>query len=247
MSADGFFGRIFGRNEGPSKTREPSLALAEKYGWSTVPAEVIYSAFDQIVAPGSFGFGSVKRGLAAVQVNDDIFHVIQFCAGKGSLYSIRWGVSLAYVPHEWSDKCKFHRTLKSVHFDLFENASDFLVKDPYSGEDRQYLVNTLHGETCLRGDLTRAWRLLQPVTQQWFASCAGLDGVLNQANKHVNHDWRSFRHHPDPKLVRAFTLARLGQLAEGAKALEELAAVADGKYKSVELQNALRQTARPKS
>ena len=106
------------------------------------------------------------------------------------------------------------------------------------------MVDTLHGEVCVRHDLTRAWCNLKPVIQDWFALCSSLEGVLRKSAEHVNHTWPSFRHFPDPKLVYAFTLARLGKLSDGASALEELVKSDGETYASNELRNALQRIAK---
>jgi|SRR5947209_5499632 len=247
MPFDGLFRRHFRREDNSSKTnmtewQKACTARAEKYGYSKVPAAVVYTAFAEIVKPSTFGFAPMKSGLVAAKVSDDIFHVIELRSGKGDIYSFRWGVSLAYVPHDWCGKCTFHRTLKSVHLDLFEDAGEFLVRDPYSAEGWQYYTDSGHGEICMREDLARAWCNLKPIILHWFDTVSNLEGILDRATAHVNHSWQSFRHHPDPKLVSAFTLARLGRVSEGKNALEDLMELNRETYCSIELRGALDKT-----
>ncbi|PYJ58478.1 MAG: hypothetical protein DME24_16295 [Verrucomicrobia bacterium] len=91
----------------------------------------------------------------------------------------------------------------------------------------------------MREDLARACGNLKPIILHWFDSTSNLDGILNRAAVQVNHLWQGFRHHPDPKLVYAFTLARLGRVSEGKTALEELIESNRETYGSIELRCAL--------
>lgn len=194
-----------------------SVRLADRakhFGWNEVPASVVYATFDEVVANSEPNFTLLKKGSLGRQVSRDITHLISFSpGGRGGMYGFSWGVSLAYVPHEWSPKPKFHRTLKSARFALWENI-EFVVTDPSSREVETYLVDAMHGEECMRSDLLRTWSKLQLRIRLFFEQSSNLEGVLNRATQHANRKWDSFLHFPDPKIVEAFTLARLGKSAE---------------------------------
>jgi len=190
------------------------MARAKEYGWSQVAASSVYACFGEIVVNSEPTFALLKDGLVVRQSYADVVQMIQLGAGKGGMYVFRWGVSLGFVPHDWSPRLKYHRTLKSARLDLWENPSDFLIADPYSGEDWDYLVDTMHGEPCMRRDMQMAWSRLHQVINSFFSYMGNLEGILQRAKEHATKDWQSFRHSPDPKMVQAFTLARLGRLPE---------------------------------
>jgi hypothetical protein len=214
---------------------EWTVDRAKKYGWSPVAASEVYACFEEVVAAAEPTFTSLKKGSLVRQDSSDFVSLIRLCAGKGATYSFRWGLSLAFLPHEWEPGSKYHRTLKSARFDLWENPSDFLVADAYSGEDLNYLVDSMHGAACMRQDMQRAWSKLQPTIKLFFESCATLEGVLLRAHEHSIKDWQSFRHWPDPKMVEAFTLARLRRVPEAESLLRAFVA----ENKSIEAPNDL--------
>jgi hypothetical protein len=223
--------------------KDPSLQRLEdrnaRYGVHPVPAARVYAITAGLVQAAELQFTEVKEGRWARTVDPDIIQLLSLQAGKGAAYVFRWGLSLSFVPHEWSPQPKFHRTLKAARPDLFETAGEFLVKDPFSGEDEKFTADTLHGEECFREDLQRAWSGLRPYLANWFSSTTTLAGVLAVAKTHAEKDWQSFRHSPDPKMVYAFTLARSGRMEEGRRALKELAAANPETYGAPELESAL--------
>ena len=197
---------------------------AKHLGWDQVPASEVYQAFNEIVASSEQAFASLADGKLARQVAGDIVHLITFTAGgRGGVYAFRWGVSLAYVPHEWVPKAKYHRTLKSARVALWEDV-EFVVADPASPEVETCLVDIMHGAACMRSDLVRAWGKLQPAIRAFFSQSSSLEGVLESATAQTHRKWEGFRHSPDPGVVRAFTLARLGRLAEAESVLGEFIA-----------------------
>jgi hypothetical protein len=107
---------------------------AKKYGYEMVSASKVYDAFNTIAPPSLPRFAVLKEGQLVREVCSDIVHLINLSATKGGRYTFRWGVSLTYVPHEWDPKPKFHRTLKSARFDLFEDPYEFLITDHFSAE-----------------------------------------------------------------------------------------------------------------
>jgi len=198
------------------------------------------------VLPALADFTRLKKSCFAKQINEDIFHAIKFERSRGS-YVFRWGVSLSNVPHEWEEKYKFHRTLKSARFDLYDSTQS-LTKDCYSATVH-LMASFLHGEECFREELATAWKNLEPVIRNWFAAAATLDGVLNTAKTQMNspaneHSSAHYKyHHPRPKMVYAFTLAKIGRFQEGLIILAELQSENEF-YSSDELPKALRQIAK---
>jgi hypothetical protein len=218
------------------------MVRAKEYGWHQVAAATVYASFGEIVANAEPMFALLKNGLLARQSSDEVVQMIQLSAGKGGSYGFRWGVSLGFIPHEWSPRPRFHRTLKSARLDLFEEPFNFLIADHCSGEGWDYLVDGMHGESCMRRDMLAAWSKLQPVIDSFFNALSSLDGVLRKANEHATKSWQSFRHHPDPKVVQAFTLARLGRLPEAEGLLSSFVAEDKGFECPQDLLAALRKT-----
>jgi hypothetical protein len=217
--------------------------VAEYGGYNVISDAVAISIFESIVLPSLSDFVRVKKGLFVKQVDKDIFHVLTFKQGK-TAYGFGWGVSLAYVPHKWDETCKFHRTLKSARCDLFDQEHN-LRKDRTSAMNPPYnMIDFFLGEICFRDDLVRAWTNLEPIIRTWLTSITTLDEVLNQAKFQVTHSHHYQCHFPSPRLVYAFTLARLGRVEEGAATLKDLMKSESQFYSSEELPKALRQIAK---
>jgi hypothetical protein len=194
-----------------------------KYGNCRVPATTVHDIFEEVVHPQHLGFALIKKGLFGKQIANDIAHLLKFQAYKGAMYSFRWGVSLGYMPHEWKPKLKCHRSFASARFDLFEQPFDFLFTGttPWR-ESETYGVDTLHGEICLREDLELAWKKTSPTVVTWLDSMQSPNGILQRAYEQMSRVWSGPLHHPDPAMVYAFTLAKIGRIGEALVVLHEL-------------------------
>src|SRR2546421_10530882 len=95
---------------------ERVMDRAKEYGWSQVAAAKLYATFDEIVSQAEPTFTPLKNGQLVRQSSESIVQMFQIGACKGGQYAFRWGLSLAFVPHEWSPRPKFHRTLKTARF-----------------------------------------------------------------------------------------------------------------------------------
>jgi len=185
---------------------------AAQYGFRQISAAVVYGLFDMIVAPTTPGFAILKPGLYGKHVTSEIFHLIKFQAYKGATYMIRWGVSLTYMPHAWLPKPKWHRTMASAQFDLFEEPVDYLVSDDAPWREReQFYAATTYGEACLRDDLTRAWQRVRPALVDWFATAQSPQEIAHKAEAQLQRRWSGHHHYPPPALVAAFSYARAGE------------------------------------
>lgn len=235
--------RILGRSSekrGHAKrTDEVDSIRLDQSPYDLVSAECVDNAAREIVDADALGFEHLKKRTWVRKVTPDIFQLLSLTATKGAGYVFRWGVSTTYLPHDWDPKPKFRRTLKSARYDLFEDAGEFIVRDPYSQESRFYLVEGLLGEEALRKTLHRTWIKLWPYLQRWFSEVVSLEGVLTKAQRQVSHYWRSFRHFPDPKLVVAFTLARIGRIDQARETLRRLVSEIPEYYGSGVLADAL--------
>ena len=76
--------------------------LAKYGGYDVISDAAAISIFESIVLPSLNDFVRLKKGLFAKQIETNIFHVLKFGQGK-TTYQFSWGVSLAYVPHQWDE------------------------------------------------------------------------------------------------------------------------------------------------
>jgi hypothetical protein len=194
---------------------------ARKHGYEIVSASKVYDAFNNTVPPSLPKFAALKESQLAHEVCPDIVHLIKLSALKGGMYTFRWGVSLSYVPHEWDPKPKFHRTLKSARFDLWEDPFEFLITDHDSDEAGDFFIDTLHGEQCMKDDFAKSWSKLRPEITGRLELLTTLEGVLQKGIEHAARKWIGPRHWPYPGIVHAFTLARLGNMSEADSVLRE--------------------------
>jgi len=194
--------------------------IAAKYGYQTIPASTVYHAFEEMTQPAKLGFATIKTGLYGKVVNADLVHLMKLQALKGAGYSVWWGVSLPYMPHEWRTSLRWHRTFKSSRLDLFETPHDYfpaIMADWREGE--KYVADTLHGELYLQETLQLMWKRLHHEITTWFSSVQSLDSILQKAHEQVERKWTGPHHQPDPLMVYAFTLGRIGHTEEAMMAL----------------------------
>ena len=152
-------------------------------------------------------------------MHPDIVQLLRFQAYKGYSYGFVWGVSLAFVPHEFDRRLRFHRTMKSADLDLFEAASDEFVR---RGEtERRGFLAAGYGADVLRRDASEAWELVTPRVSAWWESTTTVEGVLHRATEQVAQRPKGPRHWPPPELVRTCALARLGRSDEARDSLAE--------------------------
>ena len=196
--------------------------IAAKYGYSTVPASVVYQAFERIARLERKGFTPIKTGLYGRVINEDIVHLIKLQPLKGRDYTVWWGVSLSFIPYKWDTRLRWRRTFKSSRFALFETPFDYFSLGTANWRERErFVANTLHGEEYFKRTLEELWRRLEGEIDSWFGSTESLSGVLEKAREQVERKWIGPSHHPNPLMVYAFTLARLGYIEEAHIAIEK--------------------------
>lgn len=192
--------------------------IASVYGYHTVPTATIYQSFKDLVQPTKLGFEIIRRGLFGRVVNKDLLHLLKLQAIKGASYSVWWGVSLSYMPHEWGSRLRWHRSIKSSRFDLFEIPGN----SPGNWyENESCLVDSCHGQAYFMETLDAMWDRLSLGIQDWFSSVRSLQNVAEKAHEQTKRKWASAHHHPDPLLVYAFSLARMRCREEAMTALDE--------------------------
>jgi hypothetical protein len=205
--------------------------MAQQYGYDFIPAQTSYQAFVEIVRPDILGCTETKLGTYARSASSHIFHMLSLQAYKGRNYGIRWGVSLSYVPNNWDEKLRWHKTLKSCRYDLFEEPATYppLLK---SGIEDFY-APTIFGEACFRSELTRIWTGISPTIKQWFITTSSLQQVLQRAEEQMRRKW-DLRHYPDPAVVYLLTMAILGDPVTALSKLPAHSEDLDGEYRNTE-------------
>jgi hypothetical protein len=194
----------------------------QKYGkeeWSPLPADEVYRQLEEIAEPARAGLEPIRRGLFGRQVHPDIIQLLRFQPYKGYSYGFVWGVSLAFVPHEFERRLRFHSTLKSADLDLFEDAADVFER---RGEtERRGFVPAGYGADVFRHDATDAWEFVKPRLSEWWKSTTTVGGVLERVAEQIAHPPGRARHWPAPELVQACALARVGRIEEAKESLAE--------------------------
>jgi len=211
-------------------------AVVEKYGYGEVPAREVYDLFDKTAASGLGGFTLVKPGFSVRKVSEDVAHVIKLQALKGLAYAVWWGVSLSYVPHVQGGRVRWHRTPKAARLDLFETPFDYFdLADKDRDASEHFFAYNGHRLEYLRETMTRMWNVVDDPIRSWFADTLDLVGVLARAEEHRHRAWRGPGHDPDPRLVCAFTLARLGRGSDARDVLEEYLENSGGREPAADL------------
>jgi hypothetical protein len=189
-----------------------------RYGWEQVPVAELRDHFDRVVALGRDGFEHVKPGIYARSVGDDVVQLAKLLSSKDGTYSLQWGVSLPWMPHEFVPKPRWHRTLKSARMDLFEWPVTLV---PVVGESpNEWHVNLSHGPAYMALTFDAMWRRLGPRMNAFFERVRTGGAVLAAAQAQcADKDSQFSCHDPHPQLVLAFTAARLADAATAAEAL----------------------------
>jgi hypothetical protein len=102
--------------------------------------------------------------------------------------------------------------------DLWESAADEFERR--GGDELDGFVPASYGAEVLRRDTSYAWQFVYPRVEEWFATTATVEGVLARAREQMALPGVP-AHWPEPSLVAAFTLARLGRDEDAHRALEE--------------------------
>lgn len=187
--------------------------IADKYGHEEVSASRVYEIAGEVLRPIDMGLTVLRPGHYVANAGPEIVHVLKLYATKGASYHVRWGVSLGYMPHKWNPVLRWHKTLKSARFDVWENAFEYLDLDEKHWREREgFLVSRLNGEIFLREQMNEMWTRLVTVIREWFASTNTLSGVLWAIDRQIERMGGSSHHFPPPSLVRIFTLCRIGDI-----------------------------------
>lgn len=192
--------------------------VTARYGSGVVPAATVYQAFEELIQPSSIEFVPIRMGFYGRALNNDLVHLIKLQALKGGSYSVCWGVSLSYIPHQTRSGLRWHRGFMSSRFDLFESLWKF---QRHWLEVERDMAHTLNGPVYFLETLQTMWSRLSGQVSAWFASMQSLEDVLSKANDYMLVKGRGYElHDPPAAIVYAFTLARLGRREEASTALE---------------------------
>ncbi|HVM48840.1 MAG TPA: hypothetical protein VMU04_12485 [Candidatus Acidoferrum sp.] len=193
---------------------ERFYAVVEKYGYGEVPAREVYAFFEELASSGLDGFTTIKPGMFVRQADADVMHVLGLQARKGWAYTVCWGASLPYLPQLSGGRLRWHRTAKSARFDLWEDPFEYFTAPG------DYVAQNGHGTQYLRETMAKMWSAVRDSIQSWFRAAGDLSGILSRAEEQQRREWKGPRHVPEPQLVSAFTLRRLGRTAEARLAFD---------------------------
>jgi hypothetical protein len=199
-------------------------AKAQKYGgWQEVSSARCRAIFEEITGPTAPEFAALKPGWRIREISADIVQLLALERYKGAACGFRFGVSLRYFPFPYEPTLRWHRTLASARFDLFEEPAAYFAGMSAPGEHTgaEYFASSMLGETCFREELGRAWLLAGERILAWFDSTRTLDQVLQRCAEQMARQWPGVRHSPDASLMHAFTLARMGRVPEARSGLEK--------------------------
>ena len=186
-----------------------------RYGWEQVPVAELRDHFERVTALDRDGFEPIKPSLHARSVDDGIVQLVKLLSFKDGTYSLQWGVSLPWMPHEFQPRPKWHRTLKAARMDLFEWPSTL---QPIAGESpNEWHVSLSHGPQYMAMTFDAMWRRLGPRMHTFFERVRTADAVLAVARAQCAQPLCS---DPDPRLVLAFTAARLADPVAATDALD---------------------------
>jgi hypothetical protein len=187
--------------------------------WSPLHAGDVYALLEEITQPDRLVLEPIRRGWFGRVVDGDISQLLHFPPYKGYSYGLAWGVSLAFMPHAFERRVRFHRTLSSARLDLFEQA---IEEFPRRGANaRDGAIPAGYGVDVFRRDATDAWEFVRPRVEEWLASTRTLEGLLERAREQAAEPPAGSDRWPEPALVEAFTLARLGRYDEARQRLED--------------------------
>jgi hypothetical protein len=191
-------------------------AVADEFGYETVPVAEVYATFDRISDLVPRGFSIVKPGFYCQPINESIARVVALQAWKGGIHSPVCGVSLSFMPHAWDPALRWHKGVKAPRFDLFErNHGQYRKPD----EERRLTdigsVSHTHGGRYMYLTCLSMWTRCSAGIFNWFAGVTSIEDVVAVARQQIHYTDRRYETHaPHPRLVAIFALARLGRAEE---------------------------------
>jgi hypothetical protein len=196
--------------------------MEECGGYNELTVAQVAPIFERVTGVREAGFSETVTGWWVRPKAHGTFQILHFLRNqRGVDYRFRWGIALPWVPRLSRGKLRWHRTLKAAEFDLWDQAHDYLIRTdtPWQEADVYFPDRSL-GPTCFEQDLTACWNRIDRAINTWWDDGSDPAGVLRRADEQVQRSWEGARHAPDPALVSAFALARMGRLPEAITRLE---------------------------
>ena len=148
----------------------------------------------------------LRKGIWALPLTAETTGLLTVDHWKGGSFSIGYGLCCVWVPfsHRGGPKMEHRRTLKQSVRHLW--VDHFTIDTP----EPQY-ISQLHGVDRLQRHAREAVNEAWSTARRWWGSVSTPEGVLTEARRQAAN--RFDVHSPRVRLVAAFTLARLGDLA----------------------------------
>ena len=207
-------------------------AATNKWGYEQVRAADVYALFDERVALTLPEFATLAPGRHQRSVDSEIIQIIRLKPLKGAMYRIGFGVLLPFIPTEGGAKLRRGRLSAKSSYSLWDEPQEVEARksapvvtmlNPLNDTDLIRGVHNLHGPSFVQHTMEHHWRHMLPAMTAWFSVNVTLNALLETALKQST-DSNFGTHHPNPSLVAAFLLAKLGRVGEGERQLEAWAA-----------------------
>lgn len=167
----------------------------------------------EILTPGlkAKGLDGHEGYLWFNQPENSIRKVFQYIPLKGGQGTFAWGVCLDFVPSFSGRELTFHKTDKSVRPLLFAWTDTYA--DSFFGKALKE-IDTLNGIKETEKSVLRLFEKYNSAMDAWFKRAESIDGLIELAGEQVLEGKSYDLHNPDPKLVLAFLMARVGREEE---------------------------------
>jgi hypothetical protein len=146
------------------------------------------------------------------QPKNNIRKVFQYIPLTGGQGTFAWGVCLDFVPAFSGEKLEFYRTDKSARPLLFAWTDTYA--DSFFGKPLNREIDTLNGVKEAEKSVLSLFEKHNSDIDTWFKRAESIDGLIELAQEQVFTGKSYDLHSPDPKLVLAFLMARVGREEE---------------------------------
>lgn len=133
--------------------------------------------FAEIAAADLEAFERVRENRWVAPFRDEgDFRVLEIQALKGLRYTVAWGVSLSYVPHDTPSGPRFHRTAKAARIDLGQLGS-WHGDPPCSVNWRTRMEDGAVRGYWIPTEVAEMWRCSRPKAEMFWERTAAPAGV----------------------------------------------------------------------
>jgi hypothetical protein len=167
----------------------------------------------EVIAPLVADFEPVRPGVWVRPLSAEVRAMLTLQPWKGATFSLNYGVCCSWVPYRSGsgNRYAWPGTAKQSQPHLW-------VDHFTAGAPRQEYISHLEGEAQLRRTARVAMSVAAERAPRWWEGVCGPEGVLVEARRQASNQMDL--HWPSASFVEAFTLARLGQLAEAQERLD---------------------------